>query len=167
MFDGTLKQALAVQLEQSPYLNIVPESKIREALRLMGKPPEERLTNDVAREICQRQSIKAMLAGNIASLGDHYVITLAALNGATGDALAREQVEVDRKEQVLKALDKAASNLRQKMGESLSSVQQFATPLEQATTPSLEALQAYTRARRPHRNAGCCRYPTLKAGNRT
>ena len=144
VFDGTLKQALAVQLEQSPYLNIVPESKIREALRLMGKPADERLTDDVAREICQRQSIKAMLAGNIASLGDHYVITLAALNGATGDALAREQVEVDRKEQVLKALDKAASNLRQKMGESLSSVQQFATPLEQATTPSLEALQAYT-----------------------
>jgi eukaryotic-like serine/threonine-protein kinase len=144
VFDGTLKQALAVQLEQSPYLNIVPESKIREALRLMGKPSDERLTNDVAREICERQSIKAMLAGNIASLGDHYVITLAALNGATGDALAREQVEVDRKEQVLKALDKAASNLRQKMGESLSSVQQFATPLEQATTPSLEALQAYT-----------------------
>jgi eukaryotic-like serine/threonine-protein kinase len=133
-----------VQLEQSPYLNIVPESKIREALRLMGKPPDERLTNDVAREICQRQSIKAMLAGNIASLGDHYVITLAALSGATGDAVAREQVEVDRKEQVLKALDKAASNLRQKMGESLSSVQQFATPLEKATTPSLEALQAYT-----------------------
>ena len=144
VFDGTLKQALAVQLEQSPYLNIVPESKIREALRLMGKSGDERLTNDVAREICQRQSIKGMLAGNIASLGDHYVITLAALNGATGDAVAREQVEVDRKEQVLKALDKAASNLRQKMGESLSSVQQFATPLEQATTPSLEALQAYT-----------------------
>ncbi|PYQ37911.1 MAG: hypothetical protein DMG99_20125, partial [Acidobacteria bacterium] len=71
VFDGTLKQALAVQLEQSPYLNIVPESKIREALRLMGKPPDERLTNDVAREICERQSIKAMLAGNIASLGDH------------------------------------------------------------------------------------------------
>jgi eukaryotic-like serine/threonine-protein kinase len=144
VFDGTLKQALAVQLEQSPYLNIVPESKIREALRLMGKAPDERLTNDIAREICARQGIKAMLAGSIAGLGDHYVIALAALNGGTGDALAREQVEVDRKEQVLKALDKAASNLRQKMGESLSSVQQFATPLEQATTPSLEALQAYT-----------------------
>jgi eukaryotic-like serine/threonine-protein kinase len=150
VFDGTLKQALAVQLEQSPYLNIVPESKIREALRLMGKAPDERLTNDVAREICERQSIKAMLAGNIASLGDHYVITLAALNGANGDALAREQVEVDRKEQVLKALDKAASNLRQKMGESLSSVQQFATPLEQATTPSLEALQAFSLGQAEH-----------------
>ena len=144
VFDGTLKQALAVQLEQSPYLNIVSESKIREALRFMGKPPDERLTNDVAREICERQGIKALLTGTIASLGNHYVVTLSAVNGATGDSLAREQVEVDSKEQLLKALDKAATNLRQKMGESLSSVQQFATPLEQATTPSLEALQSYT-----------------------
>ncbi len=144
VFDGTLKQALAVQLEQSPYLNIVPESKIREALRLMGRSGDERLTNDVAREICQRQGIKAMLTGTIASLGNHYVITLAALNGATGDALAREQVEVDSKEQVLKSLDKAASDLRQKMGESLASVQQFAKPLDEATTSSLEALQAFS-----------------------
>jgi eukaryotic-like serine/threonine-protein kinase len=144
VFDGTLKQALAVQLEQSPYLNIVPESKIREALRYMDKPPDERITNEIAREICQRQSIKAMLTGTISSLGNHYVVTLTALNGSTGDTLAREQVEVDSKEQVLKSLDKAASNLRQKMGESLASVQQFATPLEQATTSSLEALQAFT-----------------------
>jgi serine/threonine protein kinase/tetratricopeptide (TPR) repeat protein len=150
VFDGTLKQALAVQLEQSPYLNIVPESKIREALRFMGRSADDRLTNDVAREICERQGIKAMFTGNIASLGNHYVITLAALNGATGDSLAREQVEVDSKEQVLKSLDKAASNLRQKMGESLSSVQQFATPLEQATTSSLEALQAYTLGEEQH-----------------
>lgn len=144
VFDGTLKQALAVQLEQSPYLNIVPESKIREALRFMGRSPDERLTNDVGREICQRQSIKAMLTGTISSLGNHYVVTLSALNGSSGDALAREQVEIDSKEQVLKSLDKAASSIRQKMGESLASVQQFATPLEQATTSSLEALQAYT-----------------------
>jgi serine/threonine protein kinase/tetratricopeptide (TPR) repeat protein len=144
VFDGTLKQALAVQLEQSPYLNIVPDSKVREALRLMGKPGDERISNDVAREICERQGIKALLTGSIAGLGNHYVITLSALNGTTGDALAREQVEVDSKEQVLKSLDKAASSLRQKMGESLASVQQFATPLEQATTSSLEALQAYT-----------------------
>jgi eukaryotic-like serine/threonine-protein kinase len=144
VFDGTLKQALAVQLEQSPYLNIVPESKIREALRFMGRPPDQRITNDVAREICQRQGIKAMLTGTIASLGNHYVITLAAVNGSTGDSLASEQVEVDSKEQVLKSLDKAASDLRQKMGESLASVQQFAKPLEQATTSSLEALQAFS-----------------------
>jgi eukaryotic-like serine/threonine-protein kinase len=150
VFDGTLKQALAVQLEQSPYLNIVPESKIREALRFMGRSPDERLTNDVAREICQRQGVKAMLAGSIASLGNHYVVTLAALNGATGDSLVREQAEADSKEQVLKSLDKAASNLRQKMGESLASVQQFAKPLEQATTSSLEALQAFSLGQAEH-----------------
>jgi serine/threonine protein kinase/tetratricopeptide (TPR) repeat protein len=150
VFDGTLKQALAVQLEQSPYLNLVPESKIREALRLMGRQPDERLTNEVAREICQRQGIKAMLTGSIASLGNHYVIDLAAVNGQTGDSLAREQAEAESKEQVLKALDKAASNLRQKMGESLASVQQFATPLEQATTSSLEALQAFSLGEAEH-----------------
>ncbi|HUO15172.1 MAG TPA: protein kinase [Verrucomicrobiae bacterium] len=150
VFDGTLKQALAVQLEQSPYFNLVPESKIREALRLMGRSPDERLTNDVAREICQRQGIKAMLTGNIASLGNQYVITLAALNGATGDTLDREQVQAESKEQVLKSLDKAASDLRQKMGESLASVQQFAKPLEQATTSSLEALQEFTKGRAAH-----------------
>jgi serine/threonine protein kinase/tetratricopeptide (TPR) repeat protein len=144
VFDGTLKQALAVQLEQSPYLNLVPESKIREALGFMGRPAEERLTNDVAREICQRQGIKAMLTGSIASLGNHYVVDLVAVNAQTGDALAREQAEADSKEQVLKTLDRAASSLRQKMGESLASVQQYATPLEQATTSSLEALQAFS-----------------------
>ncbi|HYM75432.1 MAG TPA: protein kinase [Candidatus Dormibacteraeota bacterium] len=150
VFDGTLKQALAVQLEQSPYLNLVPQSKIREALRFMGRPADERITSDVAREICQRQGIKAMLTGTIASLGNHYIVTLTALNGATGDSLATEQVEVDNKEQVLKSLDKAASNLRQKMGESLASVQQFAKPLEQATTSSLEALQAFSLGQQQH-----------------
>ena len=150
VFDGTLKQALAVQLEQSPYINLVPESKIREALGFMGKPADERLTTDVAREICQREGIRAMMTGSIASLGNHYVITLTALNGATGDALAREQVEAESKEQVLKSLDKAASEIRKKMGESLASVQQFTTPLEQATTSSLEALQAFSAGNGEH-----------------
>ena len=163
VFDGTLKQALAVQLEQSPYLNIVPDSKIRDALRLMGRPGEERITNDVAAEICQRQGIKALLTGSIAGLGNHYVITLAALNGGTGDTLAREQVEIDSKEQVLKSLDKAASNLRQKMGESLASVQQFAKPLEQATTSSLEALQAFSQGQSDHqRMQDAAAVPNLK-----
>ena len=150
VFDGTLNQALAVQLAQSPFLNLVPESKIREALRFMGRPPDEHITNDIAREICQRQGIKALLTGSIASLGNHYVVTLSALNGATGDTLASEQAEADSKEQVLRSLDKAASNLRQKMGESLASVQQFAKPLEQATTSSLEALQAFTLGQAEH-----------------
>ncbi|HUA16389.1 MAG TPA: protein kinase [Verrucomicrobiae bacterium] len=153
VFDGTLKEALAVQLEQSPYLNLVPDSKIREALTFMGRSPDDRVTNEVAREICQRQGIKAMLTGAIAGFGNHYVITLSALNGATGDSLATEQVEADSKEEVLKSLDKAASNLRQKLGESLGSVKQFAQPLEQATTSSLEALQAYTLGEEEHLKA--------------
>src|SRR5205823_15038903 len=126
VFDGTLKQALAVQLEQSPYLNVVPESRIREALRFMGRPAEERLTSDVAREICIREGIKAMLANNISSLGTHYVIDLNAINAQSGDTLARDQVEAESKEQVLKSLDRAASDLRQKLGESVGSLQKFA-----------------------------------------
>ncbi len=150
VFDGTLKQALAVQLEQSPYLNLVPESRIQEALRYMGRRPDERITSDVAREICLREGVKAMLTGTIASLGTHYVITVGAVNAQTGDSLAREQVEAASKEQVLKSLDKAASSLRQKLGESLASVQQFTTPLEQATTSSLDALKEYSLGEAEH-----------------
>ena len=151
VFDGTLKEALTVQLEQSPYLNILPESRLREALRYMGRSPDERVSNDVAREICLRAGVKAMLTGSISSLGSHYVITLTAVNAQTGDALAREQVEAESKEQVLKALDRAASSLRRKLGESLGSVQKFATPLVEATTSSLEALEAFSLGQAEHR----------------
>ncbi|MGH9539846.1 MAG: protein kinase domain-containing protein [Terriglobales bacterium] len=150
VFDGTLKQALAVQLEQSPYLNVLPQSRIQTALRLMGRPPDERVTSDVAREICVRDGVKAMLTGSISPLGSHYVIDLNAVNAQTGDSLARAQVESESKEQVLKSLDKAASDLRQKLGESIGSVQKYATPLEQATTSSLEALQAFTLGQAEH-----------------
>ncbi len=150
VFDGTLKQALAVQLEQSPYLNLLPESRIREALRFMGRQPDERISNDVAREICLREGAKAMLTGSIASLGTHYVITLSALNAQNRDVLASEEVEAESKEQVLKSLDQAASSLRSKLGESIGSVQKFATPLEQATTSSLEALQAFSLGQAEH-----------------
>ncbi len=150
VFDGTLKQALAVQLEQSPYLNVLPESRIREALRFMGRTPDARVTSDVAREICLREGVKAMLAGTVSGLGSHYVIDLNAINAQTGDSLARAQIEAESKEQVLKSLDRAASNLRQKLGESMGSVQKFATPLEQATTSSLEALQAFTLGHAEH-----------------
>jgi eukaryotic-like serine/threonine-protein kinase len=150
VFDGTLKQALAVQLEQSPYLNLLPESRVREALRFMGRQPEERISNDVAREICMREGAKAMLTGSIASLGTHYVITVSALNAQNGDVLAREETEAESKEQVLKSLDRAASSLRGKLGESIGSVQKFATPLEQATTSSLEALQAFSLGQAKH-----------------
>lgn len=150
VFDGTLKQALAVELEQSPYLNVTPDSRIREALKFMGRSSDDRITNDVAREICLREGIKAMLTGSISSLGSHYVIDLNAVKAQNGDSLAREQAEADSKEAVLKTLDKAASDLRGKLGESVASVQKFATPLEQATTPSLEALQAYTLGKEAH-----------------
>jgi eukaryotic-like serine/threonine-protein kinase len=150
VFDGTLKQALAVELEQSPYLNIFPESRIHEALRFMGRSPDERVTSSVAREICVREGVKAMLTGSISSLGTHYVVTLEALNAQSGDSLAREQAEAESKEQVLKSLDVAASSLRGKLGESIGSVQKFATPLEAATTSSLEALQAFSLGEAEH-----------------
>ncbi|MFB3126729.1 MAG: winged helix-turn-helix domain-containing protein, partial [Candidatus Acidiferrales bacterium] len=143
VFDGTLKQALAVKLEESPFLNIFPERKARETLRLMEREPDERVTESIGREICERQGIKAMLLGEIAPLGTHYVISLNAVNCATGDSLAREQVEAEGKEEVLKALGSAASKVRGKLGESLASIEQFDTPIEQATTSSLEALKAY------------------------
>jgi tetratricopeptide (TPR) repeat protein/predicted Ser/Thr protein kinase len=150
VFDGTLKQALAVQLEQSPYLNLLPDSRIRAALKFMGRPGDERLTRDVAREVCLRENVKAMLRGSISSLGSHYVITLEAVNAQSGDSLDHEQVEAESKEQVLKGLDQAASKLREKLGESIGSVQKFATPLESATTSSLEALQAFTLGQAEH-----------------
>ena len=139
-----------MQLEQSPYLNVLPQSRIQEALRFMGRSPDERVTSDVAREICVREGVKAMLTGSISALGSHYVIDLNAVNAQTGDSLGRAQAEADSKEQVLKSLDKAASDLRQKLGESIGSVQKFTTPLQQATTSSLEALQAFTLGQAEH-----------------
>ncbi len=146
VFDGTLKQALAVQLEQSPYLNIVPDRTIRKALQFMGRSADERVTGSVAREICERENIKAMLGGSIAALGSQYVVALDAVNCRTGDSLAREQVTAQSKEAVLAAVGKAASSLRGKLGESLASIQKFDTPVTDATTSSLEALKAYAAA---------------------
>ena len=143
VFDGTLRQALAVNLGQTPFLNLFPEDRVRETLRFMGRSPEDRITRDVGREICERQGIKAMLTGSIASFGSHYVITLEATNPRSGDPIAREQIEAESKEKVLSALGTAASNLRQKLGESLSSIQKYDVGIEQATTPSLEALKAF------------------------
>ncbi|MEK6408794.1 MAG: protein kinase [Acidobacteriota bacterium] len=144
VFDGTLKQALAVQLEQSPFLNIFSDQRVREALKFMGRSPDERVTRDVGREICQRQGLKAMLVNSIASLGNHYVITLEAVNAQTGDSIAREQSEAENKEQVLHALGDAAMKLREKLGESLQSIQKFDAPIEQATTASLGAFKAFS-----------------------
>jgi serine/threonine protein kinase/tetratricopeptide (TPR) repeat protein len=144
VFDDTLKQGLAVQLEQSPFLKLVSESKVNETLKLMGRPAGDRLTPEVTREVCQRTGSKAMLAGSIAGLGSQYVIGLKAVNCDTGDMLAEAQEQAAGKEAVLKALDVAAVHLRSKLGESLSSVEKYATPLEAATTRSLEALKAYS-----------------------
>ena len=144
VFEGTLKQALAVQVGQSPFLNIFSEERVRSALRFMGRSPDERVTRDVGREVCQRQGLKAMLVGSIASLGTQYVVTLEAINAQTGDAIAREQSTAENKEQVLRALGDAALELRKKLGESLQSIEKFAAPVEQATTSSLDALNAFS-----------------------
>ena len=144
VFDGTLKQALAVQLEQSPFLNVFPDQRTRDTLRYMGKSPDERVTPDLARQICAREGIKAVLNGSVATIGSQYVVGVDAVSCAAGDSLAREQVEVDKKEQVLAAVGKAASALRGKLGESLASVQKFDAPVEEATTSSLDALKAFS-----------------------
>jgi serine/threonine protein kinase/Flp pilus assembly protein TadD len=144
VFDGTLKQALAVQLGQSPFLDIFSEDRVRDALRFMNRSADTHLTRDVAHDICERQAIKAMLLGSISAIGTHYVISLEAVNSKTGDTIASEQFEIDGKEQVLKALGPAASRLREKLGESLGTIQKFDAPIEQVTTPSLDALRQYS-----------------------
>jgi eukaryotic-like serine/threonine-protein kinase len=154
VFDDALKQALAVDLGQSPFLNILSEEKVRQTLRQMTRSPGERLTQDLAREVCQRAGSKAYLAGSIAALGTQYVIGLEALNCASGDTLAREQVTATGKEQVLPALGQAAAKLRNEVGESLSSVHKFDVPLSEATTNSLEALKAYSLGRKTGREKG-------------
>ena len=143
VFDDTLKQALAVDLEQSPFLNILSDRKIGATLKLMGRAPTEHVTADLAKELCLRTGSKAVIGGSISNLGSQYVVSLDAVVCNTGDSLAKEQAEAASKEGVLKALSTAATSLRGKLGESLASVQKFDVPVE-ATTPSLEALKAYS-----------------------
>ena len=144
VFDGTLKQALAIQLQQSPFLNLFPETQVRQTLALMGRPPNERVTTQIAGEICVRDNLKALIAGAIAPLGSHYVITLEAIDGQSGESVTRQQVEAESREQVLRAVSQAASQLREKLGESLSSIQRYDKPLAQATTSKLEAFKAWS-----------------------
>jgi serine/threonine protein kinase/predicted Zn-dependent protease len=146
VFDGTLREALAVDLAQSPFLNIVPDTRVRETLKLMNQSVATRITSDLAREICQRLGSKVVIAGSISNFGGQFALNLNATNCATGDTLAREGVEANSKDQVLAALGKAVRDLRDRLGESRSSLQTFDTPLVQVTTPSLEALQSFTRA---------------------
>jgi eukaryotic-like serine/threonine-protein kinase len=154
VFDDTLKTALSVSLNQSPFLNVLSDSNVAKTLKLMTRPPGTRLTPDVARELCQRAGSKAYIAGSIAGLGSQYVLGLKAVNCESGNALAEEQVTAAAKEKVLDALGKAASKLRGELGESLASVQELDAPLEQTTTSSLEALQAYTLGRKAANEKG-------------
>jgi tetratricopeptide (TPR) repeat protein len=146
VFDSTLKVALAVALEQSPFLKVFADERAREDLVLMQRSPGEGITRALALEIAQREQARVLVAGSIASLGQHYVVGLEAVNAQTGETMAREQVEAATKEEVLTSLGVAASKLRGTLGESLASVQRYNVPLPRATTPSLEALQAYARA---------------------
>jgi len=144
VFDGTLRQGLAVQLEQSPFLSLISEERIPQVLRLMDKPADARLTPEIAREICERTASVAVLDGSIASLGSQYVLGLRAEDCRTGDVLAEEQMQAARKEDVLNALGDIATTFRTRVGESLATVKKHDIPLAEATTPSLEALKAYS-----------------------
>jgi tetratricopeptide (TPR) repeat protein len=146
VFDGTLRQGLSIQLEQSPFLSLVSDERIQKALGLMGRPADARLTPELARDICERTASAAVLEGSIASLGSQYVLGLRAKNCRTGDILDEEQAQAPRKEDVLNALSQIAGKFRTRVGESLGTVEKHDTPLEEATTPSLEALKAYSTA---------------------
>jgi len=154
VFDDTLKQAISVQLAQSPFLNILSDARTRAALKLMAKPPSAKLTPELARDLCQRSDSKAYIAGSIARLGSEYVIGVDAINCETGDPLAQEQVTATNKEKVLRALGGATTELRKTLGESLASIQKFDTPIDEATTPSLEALKFLSQGRRAQQDKG-------------
>jgi tetratricopeptide (TPR) repeat protein len=144
VFDGTLRQGLSVQLDQSPFLSIISDQQIQQTLEMMGQKPDAKLTPEIARDLCQRTGSAAVLDGSIAQFGTQYLLTLKATNCVSGDSLASAEAKAINKDHVLDALGETASELRNKLGESLSTVQKFDTPLEQATTPSLEALQTFT-----------------------
>jgi serine/threonine protein kinase/Flp pilus assembly protein TadD len=144
VFDGTLRQGLSAQLEQSPFLSLLSDQRVAQTLALMEQPKDARLTRELAREVCQRTASAATIEGSISSLGSQYVLGLKAVNCRSGDVLANEQATASGKEQVLTAVGEAATKLRQQLGESLASVQKYDAPAENVTTPSLEALQAYS-----------------------
>ena len=146
VFDDTLRQGLAVQLQQSPFLSLISDARIRKTMTLMDQPADARLTADIAQGVCVRTASAAVLEGSIATLGSQYVLGLRAKNCTTGDILADDQQPAARKEEVLGALSQIASRFRTRVGESLATVEKHSTPLEEATTPSLEALKAYSAA---------------------
>ena len=144
VFDDGLKHGLEVQLGQSPFLNLVSEEQVRQTLQMMKQPPNTKLTGDIAREVCQRRNGAAVLQSSIAQIGTRYDLVLKAVSCSTGESLGSAEAQASDKNQVLDALGKASSQIRKKLGESLTTVQRFDTPLAQATTPSLEALKAYS-----------------------
>ena len=148
IFDGTLRQGLSVQLEQSPFLSMVPERRIQQTLKMMGQPADAKLTPATARELCQRTGSAAVLDGSIAQIGTRYLLTLKAVNCTSGDSLASTEAQASDKNDVLDTLGRTASEMRNKLGESLGTVRKFDTPLEQATTASFEALKAYSLGRK-------------------
>ncbi|HEY1423801.1 MAG TPA: protein kinase [Candidatus Acidoferrum sp.] len=154
VFDDTLKQALTVALNQSPFLNVLAENKVAETLKLMARPVNSQLPPEVARELCQRAGSKAYIAGSIAGLGNQYVLGLKAVNCQNGDVLAQDQVTAASKEKVLDSVGEAAAKLRGELGESLATVQKFDVPLAEATTSSLEALKAFSLARKASNEKG-------------
>jgi eukaryotic-like serine/threonine-protein kinase len=154
VFDDTLKEALEVQLRQSPFLSVVPEQRLQSTLRLMGRPPEERITPAIARDICERTASKAMIAGAISQLGQSYVISLDASNCRTGDTIEKQQVQASGKDDVLRALGSAAEQLRRGLGESLASIEKYDAPVQGATTGSLDALKSYSQGMSTRRRQG-------------
>lgn len=144
VFDGTLRQGLSVQLEQSPFLSIISDQQIQQTLQMMRQKPDVKLTPEIARELCQRSGSAAVLNGSIAQIGTQYLLTLKTVNCSSGESLASTEAQASDKNHVLDALGKTPSAIRNKLGESLNTVQKFDTPLEQATTPSLEALKAFS-----------------------
>jgi eukaryotic-like serine/threonine-protein kinase len=154
VFDGTLRQGLSVQLEQSPFLSIIPDEKIQQTLGLMGQPVDVKLVPAVAREVCQRTASAVVLDGSIAKIGTQYLLTLKAVNCKSGETLASTEAQASDENHVLNALGKVSVQIRNKLGESLSTIQKFDTPLEEATTPSLEALKAYSSAMQTVRTKG-------------
>ncbi len=154
IFDGALRQGLAVQLEQSPFLSIIPDQQVQQTLQMMDQKPDAKLTPEIARELCQRTTSAAVMDGSIAQIGSRYLLTLKAVNCASGETLASTEAEANDKDHVLDALGMTASEIRAKLGESLGSVQKFDTPLAQATTPSLEALKALSSGIKVFSNAG-------------
>ena len=153
VFDTTLNQALQIDLEQSPVINIVSQQHLAQSVKYLGKPADTPVTPEIAREIGEREGVKAILTGTIANLGKEYVITLSAQNTATGDEIVSEQAQAPDKEHVLDALGKAAAAMRGKLGEDLSSIKKLDTPFGQATTTSLEAFRAYALGDKAHEKA--------------